>query len=84
MIIDSEAGPQPDPAAIGEIFSLTPAEARLAVRLASGEALEDIAQQTSASIETVRTHLKRIFSKTGTRRQGELISLILRSVPFRL
>jgi hypothetical protein len=33
-------------------------------------------------VETVRTHVKRLLSKTGTDRQGELIALILRSVPL--
>jgi DNA-binding CsgD family transcriptional regulator len=34
------------------------------------------------SIDTVRTHVKRILSKTSTTRQGELISLVLRTAPF--
>jgi DNA-binding CsgD family transcriptional regulator len=29
---------------------------------------------------TVRTHLKSTFAKTGTRRQTELVALVLRSV----
>ena len=31
------------------------------------------------SFNTVRTHLRQIFDKTGTHRQAELVSLLLRS-----
>jgi DNA-binding CsgD family transcriptional regulator len=83
LIIDSESRAEPDPAVLRELFSLTPAEARVAGRLVLGRNVEEIAADTRTSIETVRTHIKRILSKTATERQGELISLMLRSVPFR-
>jgi DNA-binding CsgD family transcriptional regulator len=58
------------------VFDLTDAEARLAVRLGSGQALEDIANELGLTKETVRSHLKSIFSKTSTHRQGDLVSLL--------
>lgn len=82
VIIDSESGPEPDPNVLGEMFSLTPAEARVTAKLAHGLSVEEIAGAMDISIETVRTHLKRVLSKTGTGRQGELISLVLRTSPF--
>ena len=66
-----------------ELFSFTPAEARVAGKLALGRSLEEIAVELGISLETVRTHAKRALSKSGTDRQGELISLMLRSVPLR-
>jgi hypothetical protein len=45
VIIDSEAGPDPDPAILRDIFSLTPAEARLAAKLVKGQSLEEIAEK---------------------------------------
>jgi DNA-binding CsgD family transcriptional regulator len=58
------------------VFDLTDAEARLAVRLVNGQALEDIANELGLTKETVRSHLKSVFSKTNTHRQGELVSLL--------
>ena len=63
------------------LFGLTPAEARLAVRLARGDALDSIAAELDISYATARTQLAVIFRKTGTRRQGELVKLLLSDVP---
>lgn len=83
LIIDSDAAVRLDPALLAEFFSLTPSEARVTARLAQGQSVEEIAAETSTSVETVRTHVRRVLSKTGTGRQAELISLVLRTVPFR-
>lgn len=83
LIIDSESQHHPDPAVLRALFSLTPAEANITARLVLGRNLEEIAAEAGTSYETVRTHLKHILSKTETKRQGELIALVLRSTPFR-
>jgi FixJ family two-component response regulator len=59
------------------LYGLTPTEARLTAILMQGKSLEDAAPELSISINTARTHIKRVFSKTGTTRQGDLISLLL-------
>lgn len=59
------------------LFDLTPAEARLARAVASGQALAEIAVQGSTSVQTVRSHLKAVMAKTGTRRQVDLVRLLL-------
>jgi DNA-binding CsgD family transcriptional regulator/PAS domain-containing protein len=82
MIIDPDVAVEPPHSLLMELFQLTPSEARVAGRLAMGETPEGIAKQTRVSIDTVRTHLRRIMSKTNTNRQGAVISLILRSTPF--
>ena len=64
-----------------KLFGLTPAEARLAVRLARGDALELAAAALDIAYATARTQLAVIFRKTGTRRQGELIKLLLSDAP---
>lgn len=56
-------------------FSLTPAETRVAVLLATGAGPGTIADSLHLSKETVRAHMKMIFAKTGTHRQGELVAL---------
>jgi DNA-binding CsgD family transcriptional regulator len=59
-------------------FGLTPAEARLALRLQQGESLAEIADALSLSRDTVRQHLKSVFAKTKTNRQAELVLLLSR------
>src|SRR5262245_26510962 len=62
-------------------FGLTLAEARLALHLATGVTLRSAAAKLSISYETARSCLKKIFSKTGTRRQAELVIIILIALP---
>jgi DNA-binding CsgD family transcriptional regulator len=62
-------------------FSLTPAEARLALHLVAGETLRSAAVKLSITYETARSRLKSIFKKTGTCRQAELVIVILTALP---
>jgi DNA-binding CsgD family transcriptional regulator len=62
----------PDAKLIQGLFDLTAAEARVATGIASGMSLEDIARQSGVSRETVRSQLRSVMEKTGTRRQAEL------------
>lgn len=64
---------------LSEVYALTSAEARLAMLLAQGKSLNEICEILGVKQNTVRTHLKRIFSKTQTTRQSELVKLILNS-----
>jgi DNA-binding CsgD family transcriptional regulator len=61
------------------LFGLTPAEARLAARLGTGETLEEVAEALQVSLGTARNQLKAIFAKTETNRQAELIALLWRT-----
>jgi DNA-binding CsgD family transcriptional regulator len=62
-------------------FGLSPAEARLALHLVTGETLRSAAAKLSISYETARTSLKNIFRKTGTCRQAELVVVIVTALP---
>jgi DNA-binding CsgD family transcriptional regulator len=62
-----------------ELFGLTPAEGSLAVKLAGGMSLEDIAATQHTHISTLRAQLRSIFAKTGTSRQAELVAHIWRA-----
>jgi DNA-binding CsgD family transcriptional regulator len=66
---------------VAEAFGLTPAETRLLDRLVRGESMADVASAMNIAITTAKTHRSRILSKTGTRRQTSLISLVHRLVP---
>lgn len=60
-------------------YALTPAEARLAQQLLSGDSLEQACAALSVSINTGKTHLKQVFVKCGVKRQAEFIQLVYRS-----
>ena len=62
-------------------FRLTPAEARLALHLVTGETLRSAAVKLGISYETTRSSLKKIFAKTRTCRQAELVIVILTALP---
>ncbi|TPQ34656.1 hypothetical protein C2U70_16580 [Bradyrhizobium guangdongense] len=66
----------PEPGLIAQAFELTRAEARLVSLLVTGLSLDAAAGRLGIARETARNHLKSAFSKTGTHRQAELISLI--------
>jgi len=61
---------------LAAMFGLTGAEATLAVHLSKGGSLSTAATEMGVSLNTIRTHLKRIFSKTDTNRQAELVALL--------
>ena len=61
-------------------FGLTASEARIASLLVQGRDLNEICGKLSIRRTTARTHLRHLFEKLGVRRQGELISLLLRTV----
>ena len=54
-----------------------PYRVRLADLLLEGLEISEAAGQMSMAVETARSHLKRIMAKTGTRRQVELMRLML-------
>jgi len=62
------------------LYSLTPAEERLTSMLIEGYTLDELAAALQVSRNTAATQLKSVFQKTGTRRQADLVRLLLRSV----
>ena len=63
-----------------KLFDLTPAETALSLQLTNGLSLEEAAEALNIRRNTARAHLRSIFSKTGVRRQTELVRLFLNSV----
>lgn len=61
---------------VSKLFGLTPSESRIAVGLASGLSLRDSAVKCEVTVGTARSYLIRIFAKTGTNQQSELVSLL--------
>jgi len=61
-------------------FGLTVAESRLALLLTRGKSIGEAAEENGVTIATARSQLKSVFSKTGTKRQSELV-LLLSALP---
>jgi DNA-binding CsgD family transcriptional regulator len=76
FISDPELEPLTNEAILRQFFGLTPAETRLAILLLQHRSVEEAAERLDISLNTARTHLKKLFEKTGTRRQSELVSLL--------
>jgi DNA-binding CsgD family transcriptional regulator len=66
----------PAPSLLQALFDLTPAEARTAGQITEGKSIEQISSTTGISQNTIRTHMKSVFQKTGVERQAELVSLL--------
>jgi len=58
-------------------FGLTAAEAAFALEIVQGDGRRAAGARRGISDSTARTHLSNIFEKTGTRRQAELVRLLL-------
>ena len=82
FIFDSQATPNVTAYMVRRLFGLSEAEAELAVALCSGKSMDDAASERGVSIHTTRAQLKSIFNKTGTKRQADLISLLLTSPAY--
>ncbi len=63
--------------ALIRIYGLTEREAKVAVAIANGREVNQIAEMHHVSVQTVRSQIKSIFSKTGVNRQADLIRLLL-------
>lgn len=63
-----------------ELFGFTKAEARVAMLLTDGLDIDEIKSLLDIERNTVRSHIRSIFSKTGVNRQALVVRLVLKSV----
>ena len=63
---------------VQQLFDMTPAEARVASLIGmEGRTLQEVADYSGVSINTVKSQLRSVFEKTGTKRQAELVRLLV-------
>ncbi len=62
------------------LYGLTRAEAEIAKLLSDGLSLEEAAERRAVTLNTARSQLKRVFSKTGARRQADLVRIVIGGV----
>jgi DNA-binding CsgD family transcriptional regulator/PAS domain-containing protein len=82
FVRDTEGRVDPSVRLAQQLFQLTPAETALAIQLANGLSLEEATEALGIKRNTGRAHLRSIFSKTGVRRQTELVRIFLNSVAW--
>lgn len=71
----TSASPPPD-AVLTTLFDLTPAEVRVLMQIGGGSTASKSAASLGIGENTLKTHLSRIFAKTSTKRQADLVKLI--------
>lgn len=77
FITDPDRAAVPDAVQLQRQFGLTPAEARFTVEILKGDGIGATAERLGILPGTAKTHLHRVLAKTGTRRQADLVRLIL-------
>jgi DNA-binding CsgD family transcriptional regulator/PAS domain-containing protein len=82
FVRDAEGQAHPPIRLTQQLFQLTPAETALAIELANGLSLDEASDVLGIKRNTARAHLRSIFSKTGVRRQTELVRIFLNSVAW--
>ena len=81
FLSDPQQAPRISADAVRDLLGLTQGEAAIAADIASGLSLTDSAVRLGISPNTARAHLRAIFSKTGVKRQSQLMHLVHHSLP---
>jgi len=64
------------PEAIAKLYKLTPSELRVLLAIVQVGGVPETAEALGVAEATVKTHLHRLFGKTGATRQADLVKLI--------
>jgi DNA-binding CsgD family transcriptional regulator len=84
FVSDLAAEHDADLSLIASLYELTPAEMRLLEALVRGERVGEYAKQTGITLNTAKSHLKRLFIKTQTSRQSDLVLRVHANPVFHL
>ena len=76
LIVDTAKEADIDPAEVAAVFNLTRMEGRVAVKLAQGMSVDQIAVSMGRKESTIRSHVKSMLAKHGYTRQAELARLV--------
>ena len=66
-----------DPALVATALRLTPMESQVAVRIAAGQTVPEIAVALGRTSGAVHWHLRHIYQKHGLRGHADLVRLVL-------
>ena len=76
LVVDPARKPRIDAGVVASALGLTPTESSIAVMLATGRTLSEIAVATGRKKTTIRWHLRQIFTKHGVSRQADIVRLV--------
>ena len=82
LLVEPGHHPRVDPAVVARTLGLTPAESQVAVWLADGQHVRDIARTTGLTENAIYWHLKQIYQKLPISRQVDLVRLVLSIAEF--
>jgi DNA-binding CsgD family transcriptional regulator len=80
IAMTGQSSPPPE-AALTALFDLTPAEARVMCKVSTGAANSEIAEQLNISLNTLKSHVARIYEKTKVSKHGDLVKLVAELTP---
>jgi len=77
LLAEPARGTAVDPDLAAAVLGLTPMESRVAVMLAQGLRVSEIATAMERKESTIRYHVKQIYARHGLTRQSDLVRLVL-------
>ena len=77
LIVEPGKGHRIDPDLVAGTLGLTPMESRVAVWLAEGRSVREMAEATGHTEGSIYWHLKQIYQKQPVARQADLVRLVL-------
>ena len=77
LVVDPASHTRIDPAVAAAALGLTGMESRVAVLLAEGMSVREVAAATGRKESTIRSHVKHMFARHGLSRQADLMRLVL-------
>jgi DNA-binding CsgD family transcriptional regulator len=79
FLADPELPREPRTELLAQLFGFTVAQARVAALLMQGKNVEEVSATLGITQHTARNHLKRLFLKTKTKKQMELVQMLMSS-----
>jgi DNA-binding CsgD family transcriptional regulator len=83
-IMNTESPSAPREELLAALFGLSRAEARLAICMLKGHSAAECARSAGVGVATIRSQLHSIFTKTGVKRQGQLVAMLSKVPLLRL
>ncbi len=74
---DPERAPEPDVDLLARLYGFTAREAGVAALLLQGLSPKEAADELAMTENTVRTHIRHLFDKTGVERLADLVRLLM-------
>ena len=74
---DPERAPEADTDLLARLHGFTPREAAVAALLLQGRSPSEAADELAMTENTVRTHIRHVFDKTGVERLADLVRLLM-------